>query len=45
MYEWLCSRVPRRLVNLLYGGWYVGLILLIALVIDKPAADFHYLRG
>lgn len=45
MYDWMCSRLPRRLVNLLHGVWYVGLILLIALVIDKPAADFYYLHG
>ncbi len=45
MYDWLCSKLPSSLVNLLYGAWYVCLIMLIVLLVDKPSADFYYLHG
>lgn len=45
MYDRLCSMFPRWLVDLGYGAWYVGLMVLILLLADKPAADFYYLHG
>jgi len=45
MYDWLCSKLPRPWVNLLYGAWYASLMILILLLADKPAADFYYLHG
>ena len=29
MYGWLCSKLPRAVVNTLYGLWYAGLIVMI----------------
>lgn len=45
MYDWLCKKFPRKLVNVVYGFWYAGLMMLILLLADKPAADFYYLHG
>jgi hypothetical protein len=45
MYDWLCSKLPRPVVNLLYGAWYAGLMVSIALLASEPVADFYYLHG
>jgi len=45
MYNWLCSRLPRPLVNLGYGLWYACLLVLILYLADRPVVDFYYLRG
>lgn len=45
MYSWWCCKLPPLLVNVLYGAWYVALMLLVVLLVDKPTADFYYLHG
>ncbi len=45
MYDRWCSRFPRRLVDVAYCAWYASLILLVVLLLDKPALDFYYLHG
>ncbi len=45
MYEWLCSKFPLSLVRFAYAVWYAGIMVLVLLLADKPAADFYYLHG
>lgn len=45
MYDWLCSRFPKALVNLGYAAWYAGLMILVLVLADKPMADFYYLHN
>lgn len=45
MYGWLCTKLPRPVVNLFYGLWYASLIAVIALLASEPVVDFYYLHG
>jgi hypothetical protein len=45
MYEGLCSKLPRGMVNVLYGIWYASLMVLILDLAEYPMADFYYLHG
>lgn len=44
MYDFLISRLPRTLVDVLYAVWYAALLVLVYYFFDRDAADFYYLH-
>ena len=44
MYAFLCSRLPRIVVDVLYAVWYATLMIMVYYFFDRAPIGFFYLH-